>query len=66
MSEPATLKVMASVGMLAGVNGALVQIVMASRVDYGMSKRDLAARVFSKIHRLRQVLRHRPRTATLT
>ncbi len=47
-------KVMACIGMLAGVNGALVQIVMASRVAYGMSKKGLAPRVFSNVHRLRQ------------
>ena len=45
---------MACVGMLAGVNGALVQIVMASRVAYGMSKTGLAPRIFSNVHRLRQ------------
>jgi amino acid transporter len=47
-------KVMACIGMLAGVNGALVQIVMSSRVAYGMGKTGLAPRLFSKIHRLRQ------------
>ncbi|HJN10571.1 MAG TPA: amino acid permease [Pirellulaceae bacterium] len=47
-------KVMACIGMLAGVNGALVQIVMASRVAYGMSKIGLAPRVFSNVHQLRQ------------
>ena len=51
-----TLKasVMACIGMLAGVNGALVQIVMASRVAYGMGKKGLAPRVFANVHRVRQ------------
>lgn len=47
-------KVMACIGMLAGVNGALVQIVMASRVAYGMGKKRLAPRMFANVHRVRQ------------
>ncbi len=47
-------KAMACIGMLAGVNGALVQIVMASRVAYGLSKNGLAPRMFSNVHRVRQ------------
>ncbi len=45
---------MACIGMLAGVNGALVQIVMASRVTYGMSKSGLAPRIFSNVHQICQ------------
>ncbi|MBC8351213.1 MAG: amino acid permease [Planctomycetes bacterium] len=47
-------KVMACIGMLAGVNGALVQIVMAARVAYGMGKKGLAPRIFSHVNRWRQ------------
>ena len=47
-------KIIACIGMLAGVNGALVQIVMASRVAYGMAKKGLAPRLFSNVHRSRQ------------
>lgn len=36
-------------GLLAGVNGALVQFVMASRVLYGMSSEDMAPRLFGSI-----------------
>jgi amino acid transporter len=50
----AAAKAITCVGMLAGVNGALVQIVMASRVAYGMSKIGLAPRIFSNVHRARQ------------
>jgi amino acid transporter len=50
----ASAKAMACIGMLAGVNGALVQIVMASRVAYGMSRKGLAPRLFSNVHRVRQ------------
>ena len=38
------------VGMLAGVNGALVQIVMASRVAYGLAKKGQALAVWSRVH----------------
>ena len=36
--------------MLAGVNGALVQIVMASRVAYGLAKKGQAFAVWSRVH----------------
>lgn len=39
------------VGMLAGVNGGLVQIVMASRVAYGMARKGQAPSVFAHVHR---------------
>jgi len=38
------------VGLLAGVNGALVQIIMAARVAYGMAARDWAPAWFGRIH----------------
>ena len=37
------------VGMLSGLNGALVQIVMASRVAYGMAERRQAPSIFSRV-----------------
>lgn len=37
-------------GLLAGVNGALVQFVMASRVMYGMSTEKMAPRIFDKVN----------------
>lgn len=40
----------AYVALLAMVNGALVQIIMAARVLYGLSKRGLAPRAFGTIH----------------
>ncbi len=41
---------MVVISMLAGVNGALVQIVMSSRVAYGMSKQGMGPRVFGSVH----------------
>lgn len=41
-SHPLAPSAMNFVGVLAGVNGALVQIVMAARVAYGMGRRGLA------------------------
>jgi amino acid transporter len=41
--------VITGIGMLSGLNGALVQIVMASRVAYGMAVRHVAPSVFTKI-----------------
>lgn len=38
------------IAMLAGVNGAMVQIVMASRVMYGMASRGQGPRLFARIH----------------
>ena len=38
------------IGMLAGVNGALVQIVMASRVAYGLAKKGQAFAAWSRVH----------------
>ena len=42
--------IITGIGMLSGLNGALVQIVMASRVAYGMARRHVAPSVFAKIH----------------
>ena len=38
------------IGMMAGLNGALVQIVMASRVAYGLAGQGQAPSVFRRIH----------------
>ena len=38
------------VSMLAGVNGALVQIIMAARVVYGMAKQDQVPRWLGRVH----------------
>ena len=37
------------VGMLAGLNGALVQVIMASRVLYGMGKKKTGPAVFARV-----------------
>lgn len=38
------------VAMLAGINGAMVQIVMASRIIYGMAGRGQSPRLFARVH----------------
>ena len=38
------------VSLLTGINGALVQIIMASRVVYGLSKKDQAPAFLGKIN----------------
>lgn len=47
---PATQKSIGVVSILAGVNGALVQIIMAARVAFGMAEGGLAPRWMSAIH----------------
>ena len=42
--------IITAVGMLSGLNGALVQIVMASRVAYGMAQRHTAPRVLATVN----------------
>lgn len=42
------------VGLLAGINGALVQIVMASRVAYGMGQKGQAPAIFARVNRRTQ------------
>ncbi|NNE90914.1 MAG: amino acid permease [Verrucomicrobiales bacterium] len=42
------------VSLVAVINGALIQIIMASRVLYGMAKQGLAPQFFSRVHRLRR------------
>lgn len=43
-------QVMSIISMLATINGALVQIVMGSRVLYGLSKAGQAPAIFGKVH----------------
>jgi len=54
--------VMAAISLVAVVNGALLQIIMCSRVAYGMAKRGLAPRRFAHVHPRTQT----PALATLT
>ena len=42
--------IIGGIGMIAVVNGALLQIIMASRILYGMGKRGLAPALLSSIH----------------
>ena len=42
--------IIGSIGMIAVVNGALLQIIMASRMLYGMGKRGLAPTILSSVH----------------
>jgi APA family basic amino acid/polyamine antiporter len=43
--------VIAVIGMLAGLNGALVQVVMASRVAYGLAGKGQAPLMFARVNR---------------
>jgi amino acid transporter len=45
-----SMKMLGVVSLLTGVNGALVQIIMASRVVYGLSKKDQAPTFLGKIN----------------
>ncbi|NIQ01394.1 MAG: amino acid permease [Nitrospinaceae bacterium] len=47
---PGTQKTIGVISILAGVNGALVQIIMASRVAFGMAEAGQAPRGLSAIH----------------
>ena len=49
-SWPAAAKGLAIVGMLAGINGALIQIIMASRVAYGLSSNGQGPRWLGVVH----------------
>lgn len=44
------VSIIGSIGMIAVVNGALLQIIMASRILYGMGKRGLAPSLLSSVH----------------
>ncbi len=45
-----SMKMLGVVSLLTGINGALVQIIMASRVAYGLSKKDQAPTFLRKIN----------------
>ncbi len=45
-------KPISAVSILAVVNGALIQIIMGSRILYGMGKRSMAPRIFSSVNRI--------------
>jgi APA family basic amino acid/polyamine antiporter len=48
------VKVFAAIGVLALINGALINMIMASRLTYGMSKQRIIPGFFGKVHRGRQ------------
>ena len=49
-NHPAGGDVITVIGMFAGINGALVQVVMASRVVYGLAKQGQAPAMFARVH----------------
>lgn len=55
------VKVFAVIGILALANGALINMIMASRLTYGMSRQGIIPRLFSRVHAGRQT----PLTAIL-
>jgi amino acid transporter len=55
------IALMTSISIVAVVNGALLQIIMASRVLYGMGKKSMAPRFLASVHPRRQT----PLSATL-
>jgi amino acid transporter len=52
------------IGMLAGLNGALVQVVMASRVAYGLARQGQAPALFARVNRVTRT--PLPATAVIT
>lgn len=54
--------IMALIGMIAIINGALVQLIMASRVLYGMAKQNIFISAFKKVNKKT----HTPILATIT
>ncbi|MEH6467392.1 MAG: amino acid permease [Porticoccus sp.] len=55
------VETMAIISMIAIINGALIQIIMVSRVLYGMAKRHIAPNLLSSVHPMTRT----PITATL-
>ncbi|CAB4946226.1 unannotated protein [freshwater metagenome] len=55
------VKIFAAIGVLALINGALINMIMASRLTYGMSRQRIIPAVFGKVHRTRRT----PLTAIL-
>lgn len=42
--------IISAIGLIAIINGVLVQIVLIARVLYGMAERKLAPRIFGRLH----------------
>ena len=51
---PIPLKLFAAIALLAVSNGALINLIMASRVVYGMGDQGVLPRVFSRVHQTRR------------
>ncbi len=48
------VRIFAAIGVLALINGALINMIMASRLTYGMARQRIVPRVFGRVHRGRQ------------
>ena len=48
------VKIFAAIGVLALINGALINMIMASRLTYGMARQRIVPPIFGKVHRGRQ------------
>jgi amino acid transporter len=48
------VKIFAAIGVLALINGALINMIMASRLTYGMARQRIVPQFFGKVHRGRQ------------
>lgn len=48
------VKVFAAIGILALINGALINMIMASRLTYGMARQGIIPTIFAKVHAGRQ------------
>jgi hypothetical protein len=48
------VKIFAAIGVLALINGALINMIMASRLTYGMARQRIVPQFFGKVHRRRQ------------
>lgn len=48
------IKVFAAIGILALINGALINMIMASRLTYGMARQRIVPAFFGKVHRGRR------------
>ncbi|MGE4427132.1 MAG: APC family permease [Solirubrobacteraceae bacterium] len=48
------IKIFAAIGVLALINGALINMIMASRLTYGMARQRIVPSIFGRVHRGRQ------------
>ncbi len=48
------VRIFAAIGVLALINGALINMIMASRLTYGMARQRIVPRVFGLVHQGRQ------------